>query len=552
MSQFKSELLQTIMETVGTPVAKLFIWSFASYYVFHKYEPYGKISLVILLLLVPGTASALHHLAVTATIASLVSYWALLLLFTFLYRISPFHPLARYPEPFINRVTKFTLAWQAWNKSLHRDIRDLHQRYGDIVRTGPNQLSYCNVDGVESILNTLPKGSYYSNMVSSIVVEVDPKRHSQLRRPWNRSLNGPSLKDYDQVVTENARQLVDELDKRRAGQVDISMWMSLFAFDFTGNMAFSFSFDTMKEGRDSKGYLDAVSSQLQFGSLISQIPWAGKLFFNLRESKIYLMAQELIRHRMKAGSNTRDLIYHLNNEDGKQAEGPPPIQLFSDGVTAIIAGSGTVSTALTNVWYYLLRAPDCYKRLREEVDAHFPQGEEPLDQERLAAMPYLNACINEAMRLQSPIPCGSQRTALKGGCVVGSNFISEGTNIALNTFALQRDPRYFSPYPDTYWPDRWLEPENRRSLEDVTKPLAPTIQVVLNKTAFLPFSAGSRNCVGRNVGMNEMRAVTPSIVQRFDMKVAPGYDLDGWEDSLSDAFSMFKNSPLPVILTERV
>jgi cytochrome P450 len=89
-------------------------------------------------------------------------------------------------------------------------------------------------------------------------------------------------------------------------------------------------------------------------------------------------------------------------------------------------------------------------------------------------------------------------------------------------------------------------------LEDVTKPLAPTIQVVLNKTAFLPFSAGSRNCVGKNMAMNEMRAVVSSIVQRFDMGVAPGYDLDGWEDSLSDAFGMIKNRPLYVILTERV
>jgi hypothetical protein len=54
------------------------------------------------------------------------------------------------------------------------------------------------------------------------------------------------------------------------------------------------------------------------------------------------------------------------------------------------------------------------------------------------------------------------------------------------------------------------------------------------------------------MAMNEMRAVVSSIVQRFDMKVAPGYDLDGWEGSLSDAFGMVKKMPLSVILTERV
>jgi cytochrome P450 len=72
----------------------------------------------------------------------------------------------------------------------------------------------------------------YSNrgQVPSILGETDPVQHSQLRKPWNRSFNGPSLKDYEQVVTEKARELVHELDKRRAVPVDISMWMDLFAY----------------------------------------------------------------------------------------------------------------------------------------------------------------------------------------------------------------------------------------------------------------------------------------------------------------------------------
>lgn len=132
-----------------------------------------------------------------------------------------------------------------------------------------------------------------------------------------------------------------------------------------------------------------------------------------------------------------------------------------------------------------------------------------------------------------------------------ASFIPEGNKLVVPTYSLQRDPRYFSPAPDTFWPDRWLSPESRQSVEDPTKPLAADIEVVVNTTAFFPFSSGPRVCVGKNLGMNEMRAITSYIVQRFDMKAAPGYDMDQWEKDLKDLYVM-KKGRLQVVMTERV
>jgi hypothetical protein len=55
--------------------------------------------------------------------------------------------------------------------------------------------------------------------------------------------------------------------------------------------------------------------------------------------------------------------------------------------------SDTTSTVLSNLWYYLMRNPEYFARLREEVDAAFPSGEEPTNQEILTEMRYLNACM---------------------------------------------------------------------------------------------------------------------------------------------------------------
>lgn len=86
-------------------------------------------------------------------------------------------------------------------------------------------------------------------------------------------------------------------------------------------------------------------------------------------------------------------------------------------------------------------------------------------------------------------------------------------------------------------------------LDGFDKPLNP--EVILNTSAFIPFSSGPRICAGKSLAMNEMRVIASFIVQRFDIKVAPGYDLNQWEKELEDFF-ILKKGKLPVLLTKRV
>ena len=74
-------------------------------------------------------------------------------------------------------------------------------------------------------------------------------------------------------------------------------------------------------------------------------------------------------------------------------ERPTFDDVANDGGLAIIAGSDTTSGALTATLYYLLRNPEAYDRLQEEVDAAFPIGEEPLDVTKLSQMEWLNGCM---------------------------------------------------------------------------------------------------------------------------------------------------------------
>jgi hypothetical protein len=56
------------------------------------------------------------------------------------YRLSPFHPLAKYPGPVLACITRLWAMWRVVNGKQHVDAHELFLRYGDVVRTGPNHL----------------------------------------------------------------------------------------------------------------------------------------------------------------------------------------------------------------------------------------------------------------------------------------------------------------------------------------------------------------------------------------------------------------------------
>lgn len=112
-------------------------------------------------------------------------------------------------------------------------------------------------------------------------------------------------------------------------------------------------------------------------------------------------------------------------------------------------------------------------------------------------------------------------------------FVPEGTQVSVHQYSLHRDPHYFNPLPDVYWPDRWL------TQETYTLPTGdniPANQLILDKGSFIPFSIGSQNCAGKAVALLEMRAVLCAFLQRFEVKRAEDVKLEAWEDGIEDCY----------------
>jgi hypothetical protein len=198
------------------------------------------------------------------------TYEISLVCFALAYRLSPLHPLARYPGPVIAKSSKWWAAYVSGKGNLHRYYKSLHDRYGDVVRVGslflqshrvghitspkgPNELSIRDPSLIPAILGQggLPKGpctcvvfrplltTYYQlsdwDNRSSLVSQRDPIKHTVQRKPWNRAFSSAAVKEYEEIAAKRTRQLLGSLEdvvQRSGGNkgavLDMASWFNYF------------------------------------------------------------------------------------------------------------------------------------------------------------------------------------------------------------------------------------------------------------------------------------------------------------------------------------
>ncbi|KAK7029615.1 hypothetical protein VNI00_014313 [Paramarasmius palmivorus] len=493
------------------------------------------------------------------------------------YRVSSFHPLFKYPGPILFRVSRLPALWILLQGKQHQYYQALHIKYGRYVRTGTTQLAsqldskiHLPVSGPNHLhisdAGSLPiiqgsprflKSARYDAIkrpegISSILGLRSLKEHSQRRRLWDRGLNKAALKDYDMPLAARTTELVDNLVRKCDTEVvDFAQWLSYFSFDFMGDLAYGGVYNVMRIGKDDTGIIALSKCVVALHEAAGTIPWI-RAFFNylpLGSSNLKShmnFAKQTILNRIERGpSSTRDLFSYLlgEYEDDPRLDTPT---LIAEAVFAIIAGSDTTAAALSNVFFFLVSSTKVFHRLRTELDELNCHTDATAAE--LANLPYLNAVINESLRLQPLAPNGLQRVLTNengAGEMVNGYYIPPMTNVQVSHYCIHHDPEYWSPYPDRFWPERWLA----NATEFMTEPERQHYRMG-QEIAFFPFSHGPTACAGKALALVEMRTVIAAIVANFDIAFEPGWDTREWERDLKDFF-ILRVGRLPVIFTAR-
>jgi cytochrome P450 len=103
----------------------------------------------------------------------------------------------------------------------------------------------------------------------------------------------------------------------------------------------------------------------------------------------------------------------------------------------VLITSDTTAASLTCLFFELAQNPAVLQKLQEEVDAYFTENEEP-SATTLSKLNYLNACINESLRLHPPVPSGVQRMTPPEGLQLGDTMIPGDTIVQVPTYTLHR------------------------------------------------------------------------------------------------------------------
>jgi cytochrome P450 len=172
----------------------------------------------------------------------------------------------------------------------------------------------------------------------------------------------------------------------------------------------------------------------------------------------------------------------------------------------LVAGHETTQVSLCGVLYYLAKFNEWQHRLYEEVCRIFPSDSDFLDYERFQNFTSLGNFILESLRVYSPLANQNRRMTNQ---VVELNgyHIPKGTYISMNIHAI-----HFNP---SEWDNPYLFDPSRFHNEKPTK---------AKHWPYLPFGAGARVCVGKQITIIEQKIVISLLLKHFFIELkSPQY-----------------------------
>uniref|UniRef100_A0A672LXA1 Cytochrome P450 3A n=1 Tax=Sinocyclocheilus grahami TaxID=75366 RepID=A0A672LXA1_SINGR len=327
----------------------------------------------------------------------------------------------------------------------------------------------------------------------SIVEDEDWRR---IRSVLSPSFTSGRLKEMFGIMKTHSHILVDNLGKTatRGEAVDIKEFFGAYSMDVVTSTAFSVDIDSLNNPKDP--FVTNIKKMLKFDLLnplflITALfpfitPVLEKMdfaFFPTSVTDFFFAALKKIKSERVASDHKKKRVDFLqlmvdSQTAGKEhtEKGLSDHEILSQSMIFIFGGYETTSSTLSFFFYNLATNPEAMEKLQEEIDQTFPD-KAPVDYEAVMNMEYLDAALNESLRL-FPIVGRLERVCKKTVDINGL-LIPKDMVVMIPTFALHRDPDYWSD-PESFKPERFTK-GNKESIDPYM---------------YMPFGLGPRNCIG--------------------------------------------------------
>jgi len=306
---------------------------------------------------------------------------------------------------------------------------------------------------------------------------IQPAFHRQVIARFASTMqrcNGELLQRWCQVADEG-------------GTVDVTTDMSELALQVILRCLFSEDLERLIQAQGHN----------PFAMLVDDVTRDLKLAMRFRGLTRHVQA--MVASRRSEGRQPDDWLSLLMAARDKHSDEPMAMRALLDEVmTLIVAGHETTAGTLNWIWYLLGTHPEAEARLHAEVDA-LP-GAPGFDD--LRALDYARQVADEALRLYPPVWLFSRKAI--GPDTLGGFDVPAGADVFLSPWLMQHDAGHW-PEPSAFRPERFADVQSS----------------AITRTAWYPFSLGSRRCIGEFFSMVDMQLHLGLVARTLMLRPRP-------------------------------
>jgi cytochrome P450 len=357
-------------------------------------------------------------------------------------------------------------AVSVFNGKPHEDILKLHTRYGDVVRVGPNELSFTHEKAWKEICGHLKHGQpecekdrrFAEKIDDTSLIHAPRDKHGPLRRALAHAFSAKALGEQMPLINQYIDLLMRRLHENgEHGTKPLNMvhWFDWTTFDIVGDLAFGEPFGCLQESKAHPWvnlFVDAMKSIPMLQSL-QDLPFSkvlGPLYLILYTPAVKTFSKfktsmefsyQTVHKRINLGMNRPDFMHHmmqkrddyvstifLRSRVSKLTTCPQQmteVDMVNTSSLLVTAGSETTSTVLAGTMYLLGSHPEVLVQLKAEIRSSF-QSEEEITMNSARNLTYLMAVIKESMRIFPAVPIALRRVAPAKGVHVAGHYIPGG------------------------------------------------------------------------------------------------------------------------------
>ncbi|KAI0389676.1 cytochrome P450 [Xylariaceae sp. FL0594] len=390
---------------------------------------------------------------------------------------------------------------------------------------GPQELTIADPgiwDALSGRDNTCVKAPWYDMMYPYMSLNSIRGRegYRARRKLWDEALrlSKSYLPEADSCIERSAMLLTQQVHASAGKPVNIKSLFTSFSFDVMGELAFGRTFYLLRGSggavsEDAHEAPELISQGMSMLRFFTPIPWIGRLCFALAPYVPIItqkwnralgwataVCEERIR-RQDAGYGSDAFSRFIAAASSIDGESLDRLALYGDAFAITVAGSHSTAGVLTMLFFELARHPEIQDQVRREIlaarhDTHTAGKAADRSAERY---PFLDACINETLRLYPVVPTGGIRQTTAAGIHVGGRYIPPHTVIVAPRWTLGRLESAFER-PNEFIPERWT------SRADLLKDARP----------FNGFGIGQHLCPGKKLGLAEVRCVASKLITAFE------------------------------------